>query len=136
VLEVGDTRKTGQRRAALLEGVNFQGAAFERGPMVLFSSTGSSLNTGEVSFPDLSCESLIITGLLPDAVYELNFGELNVSPSSTAGLPGVSAGTERLRSNSKAVLRVEGRALAIYACGLPACELVTQVPVRERNPNV
>jgi len=45
-------------------------------------------------------------------MYELNFGGLNVSPSSAPVLPGVSAGTERLRSNSKGVLRVEGRALS------------------------
>jgi heparin/heparan-sulfate lyase len=111
VFEIGDTGKTGQRRAELLDGVNFQGAAFERGPVVLFSSASSQVSIGEVSLPDLSCESLIITGLRPDAVYELNFGGLNVSPSPTAVLPGVTAGTERVRSNSKGVLRIERRAL-------------------------
>lgn len=62
VFDIGDAGKTGQRRAQLLDGVNFQGAAFERGPIVLFSAADSSVNTGEVSSPDLSCESLIITG--------------------------------------------------------------------------
>jgi Heparinase II/III-like protein len=111
VFEIGDAGKTGQRRAELLDGVNFEGAAFERGPMVLFSSASSPVTIGEVSLPDLACESLAITGLQPDAVYELNFGGLNVSPSPKAVLPGVSAGTERLRSNSNGVLRLERRAL-------------------------
>jgi hypothetical protein len=111
VFEIGGTGKTGQRRAELLEGVNLQGAAFERGPMVLFSSASSQVSIGEISLPDLSCESLIITGLQPNAVYELNFGGLNVTPSPTAVLPGVSAGTERLRSDAKGVLRIERRAL-------------------------
>jgi Heparinase II/III-like protein len=111
VFEIGDAGKTGQRRAELLDGVNFQGAAFERGPMVLFSSTSSDVSIGEVSLPELSCGSLIITGLQPDAIYELNFGGLNVTLSPTAMLPGVSGGTERLRSNSKGVLRIERPAL-------------------------
>ena len=96
VFEIGDTGKTGQRRAELLDGVNLQGAAGERGPMVLFSSAGSVVSAGEVSLPDLACESLIITSLKSEAVYELNLGS-NVSSSPTAVLPGVSAGTERVR---------------------------------------
>ena len=111
VFEIGDAGKIGQRRAELLDGVNFQGAAFERGPMVLFSSAGSVVNAGEVSLPDVDCESLIITSLQPEAVYELNLGGLNVSSSPTAVLPGVSAGTERVRANSKGVVRLERRDL-------------------------
>jgi hypothetical protein len=66
---------------------------------------------GEASLPDLSCDSLIITSLEPESVYELNFGGLNVSPSPKAVLPGVSAGTERLRTNAKGVLRLVRRNL-------------------------
>ncbi len=105
VFEIGDAGKMPPRRADLLDGVNFQGAALERGPMVLFSSAGPIVDRGEVSLPDLGCESLIITGLQPNAVYELIFGGLNVSSSPAAVLPGVSAGTERLRANSKGTLR-------------------------------
>jgi hypothetical protein len=107
VLEMGSTGKTGQKRTELLDGVHFQGAAFERGPMVLFSTMGSMVSSGEVSLPDLACESLIITSLQPNCIYELNFGGLNMSSSPTAVLPGVAAGTERIRANSKGVLRVE-----------------------------
>ena len=111
VLEIGDQGKTGRRRAELLDGVNFQGAAFEGGPMVLFGASGSSVDAGEVSLPDIACDSLIITSLEPNSVYELNFGGLNVTASPGAVLPGVSAGTERVRANSKGILRVVGRKL-------------------------
>ena len=112
VLEIGSTGKAGQKRTELLDGVHFQGAAFEGGPMVLFSTAGSMVSSGEMSFPDLACESLIITSLQPNCIYELNFGGLNISSSPKAVLPGVAAGTERLRANSKGVLRVERRDFA------------------------
>ena len=111
VFEIGDQGKTGQKRTELLDGVNFQGAAFERGPMVLFSSAASIATEGEVSLPDLSCDSLIITGLQPAAVYELSFGGLNVSSQPAAVLPGVSAGTSRTRTNAQGVLRIEQKGL-------------------------
>ena len=107
VFEIGETGKIGQRRAELLDGVNFQGAAFERGPMVLFGSVGTRVSRGEASLPDLACNSIIVTSLQPDSVYELNFSGLNVSPTPRAVLPGVSAGTERIRTNAKGVLRLE-----------------------------
>jgi hypothetical protein len=111
VVEIGNRGTTGKRRTELLDGVNFQGAALEGGPMVLFSSTSSPVSIGEASLPDLACESLIITSLQPDSLYELNFGGLNVSASPTAVLPGVSAGTLRVRTNAKGVVRVERRSL-------------------------
>jgi hypothetical protein len=111
VVEIGNQGTTGKRRTELLDGVNFQGAALEGGPMVLFSSTSSLVSMGEASLPDLACESLIITSLQPDSLYELNFGGLNVSTSPAAVLPGVSAGTLRVRANSKGVVRVERRSL-------------------------
>jgi Heparinase II/III-like protein len=111
VIEIGAAGKTGQKRAQLLDGINVQGAAFERGPMVLFSATGSVVNTAEVSLPELSCDSLMIAGLQAHALYELSFGGLNVTSSPTAVLPGVSTGVERIRANSKGILRLERRGL-------------------------
>jgi hypothetical protein len=111
ILEIGDKEKTGHRRTELLDGVNFQGGAFERGPMVLFSTAGASITSGEVSLPTLACESLIITSLSPNSLYELNLGGLNVTSSPNAVLPGIIAGTERVRSNAKGVLRLEGKNL-------------------------
>lgn len=111
VIEIGNRGTTGKRHTELLDGVNFLGAAFEQGLMALFSSTGSVVSTGEVSLPDLGCETLIITGLHPDSVYELNLGGLNVSSSPAAVLPGVSAGTLRVRSNAMGVVRVKRQGL-------------------------
>jgi hypothetical protein len=111
VFEIGDSGKTGKRHAELLDGVNFQGAAFESGPMVLFSTAATAVSSGETSLPDLPCDSLIITGLEPNSVYELILGGLNVSSLPNAVLPGVSAGSERIRSNDKGILRWERRDL-------------------------
>jgi len=118
VLEIGSTGKTGQKRTELLDGVHFQGAAFERGPMVLFSTAGPMVSSGEVSLPDLACESLIITSLQPNCIYELNFGGLNILSSPTGVLPGVTARTERIRANAKGVLRLESRELSNLRLGI------------------
>ena len=112
VLEIGNSDKTSQNRIELLDGAGVQGAAFEHGAMVLFSASGKTIISGEVSLPDLSCTSLLLTSLQPDAMYELNLGGLNVSTSPTAVLPGVSAGTVRVRANSKGILRLERKDLA------------------------
>ncbi len=106
VFEIGDSGKTGNNHVELLDGAGLQGAAFEHGPLVLFSATGEAVANAEVSLPNLTCESLILTGLAPDAIYELNLGGLNATTVTTAVLPGVSTATERLRANSKGILRV------------------------------
>ena len=106
VFEIGDSGKTGNSHVELLDGAGMQGAAFEHGPLVLFSATGAPIADAEVSLPDLTCESLILTGLQPDAVYELNLGGLNATSVPGVVLPGVSAGTEKLRANAKGILRV------------------------------
>jgi len=79
----------------------------EHGPMVLFSSSGPAVREGEASLPDLDCDSLIITSLRPESIYELNFGGLNISSNPAAVLPGVSAGTARVRANEKGIVRIE-----------------------------
>jgi hypothetical protein len=107
LFEIGDQGSTGKNRAELIDGANFQGAAFEHGPIVLFSSAGSELSDAEASLPDLACTSLIITSLNPNSAYELSFGGLNVSSAPNAVLPGVSAGTVRAATNDKGVLRIE-----------------------------
>jgi hypothetical protein len=107
VFEIGKTGATGKKRNELIDGVNFLGAAAEAGPFVLFSTSDTSSQGGEVSLPDLACDSLIVSGLLPDTVYELSFTGPNVSTSPTAVLPGVLADMLRLRTNSNGVLRLE-----------------------------
>jgi hypothetical protein len=73
----------------------------------LFGTSGSPAQSGEASLPDVACTSLIVSGLLPDAFYELSFTGPNVSSSPQAVLPGVLAEQFKLRSNSNGVLRVE-----------------------------
>ena len=112
VFEIGDRGTTGKPRAELIDGVNFKGAAFEKGATVLFSSAGAVIDEGEVSLPDLACNSLVVTSLAPEVIYELSLGGLNVSSSPTAVLPGVAAGTLRLRANGKGIIRVAGKELS------------------------
>ena len=111
VFEIGNDGATGGKRVELVKGENFAGAAFEQGPIVLFSAIGSSLNDGEVSLPDLGCNFLLITSLVEDAVYELNFTGLNVSTSASAVPPGAPAQVLRLRANDRGILRVDVRQL-------------------------
>jgi len=107
VLEIGDTGKTGRSRVELLNGSNLKGAAFEHGPIVLFNCTAKPISDGEASLPNFGTNALIITGLHPEALYEINLNGLNVSSPPDSVLPGVSAGIQRLRSNGKGVLRIE-----------------------------
>jgi hypothetical protein len=111
VFEIGKTGATGKMRNELIDGANFLGAAAEGGPFVLFSTSDSASQGGEVSLPGLTCDSLIVSGLQPDTVYELSFTGPNVSSSPAAVLPGVLAHMLRLRSNSKGVLRLEKKNL-------------------------
>jgi hypothetical protein len=106
VFEIGTLGITG-RRTELIDGVTFIGAASESGPFVLFAASGSAAAGGEVSLPNLACDSLIASGLQPDTVYELSFTGPNVSASSASALPGVLTDLLRLRSNSKGILRLE-----------------------------
>jgi hypothetical protein len=106
VFEIGKLGSTG-KRTELIDGVNFTGAASESGPFALFASSDSAPRGGEVSLPNLSCDSLIASGLHPDTVYELSFTGPNVSSSSASALPGVLTDMLRLRSNSQGVLRLE-----------------------------
>jgi hypothetical protein len=107
VFEIGNQGTTGHKRVKLLDGANFAGAAFKSGPAVVFSTAASEIDTGEVSLPDLGCDSLLITSLQPDSVYELNFAGLNISPSPSAVQPGIPVSMLRARANDKGIVRVD-----------------------------
>jgi hypothetical protein len=107
VFEIGNQGTTGHKRVKLLEGANLAGAAFASGPAVVFSTAASEIDTGEVSLPDLGCDSLLITSLQPDSVYELNFAGLNISSSPSAVQPGIPVSILRVRANEKGIVRVD-----------------------------
>jgi hypothetical protein len=111
VLEIGNQGTTGKKQTKLVDGVNFLGAAFEGGPMVLFGSTKTTISRGEASLPDLACSSLLITSLEPESVYEVSFSGLNVSDSPTATLPGVLKDVLHILTNDKGVLQIENQHL-------------------------
>ncbi|MEO7141963.1 MAG: heparinase II/III family protein, partial [Bryobacteraceae bacterium] len=111
VFEIGDRGATGGKRVELLKGANFAGAAFEKGPAVLFSTAGPAITEGEISLPDLACDVLLITSLVPHSVYELNFTGLNVSSSASAVPPGAPAQLVRSRANENGILRIDVRQL-------------------------
>jgi hypothetical protein len=107
VFEIGNVGTTGKKRTELINGVNFLGAASETGPFVLFSTSDSAVLEGEVSLPEVACDSLIVSGLLPDTIYEFSLTGPNVSTSRSAVLPGVLADQLRVPTNGHGVLRLE-----------------------------
>jgi len=111
VFEIGNQGTTGHKRVKLLDGANLSGAAFESGPAVLFSTTDFEITTGEVSLPELGCDWLLISGLQPDSVYELNFAGLNIAASPSAVQPGIPVSMVRIRSNEKGIMRVDVKRL-------------------------
>ena len=106
VFEIGKIGIAG-KRTELIDGANFIGAASESGPFALFAKSGSTAVGGEVYLPNLACDSLIVSGLQPDTVYELSFTGPNVAESPASPLPGVLIDMLRIRSNSKGVMRLE-----------------------------
>ncbi len=111
VLEIGNTRALGKKQVKLVDGTGMLGAAFEGGPAVLFGSAGQVVDQAEVSLPGVACDSLLLTGLQPESLYELSFSGLNVSDAPDVTLPGVLKGILHARANSKGVMQIEKRDL-------------------------
>ena len=109
VLEIGNTGTTGKKQVKLVDGISMMGAAFENGPTVLFASAGQAVDHAEVSLPNLDCDSLLLTGLQPELMYELSFSGLNVSDAPDATLPGVLKDVLRARANAKGILQIENQ---------------------------
>lgn len=109
VLEIGNAGTTGKKQVQLIDGAGMLGAAFESGPVVMFSSSGQVIDHAEVSLPGLTCDSILLTGLQPESIYELSFSGLNVSESPDATLPGVLKDVLRDRANAKGILQIENQ---------------------------
>ena len=71
VLEIGDVGDKRAPRVELVDGENLTGAAVEGGTISLFATVNGPVTEGEVTIPDIKTEALLITGLRPNAKYEL-----------------------------------------------------------------
>jgi hypothetical protein len=71
VLEIGDRGRLGARRIELADGSGLTGAAVEGGVLALFADTDGRVSEGEATVPDVETAALLVTGLVPNARYEL-----------------------------------------------------------------
>ena len=72
VLEIGDKGDPKTRHVELADGVNLTGAIIADQTLALFATTDSPVTSGEATVPDVDSETLIVTGLKPEAKYQLD----------------------------------------------------------------
>ena len=72
VLEIGEKGDTKNQRVELADGVNLTGAVIAGQTLALFATTEIPVMNGEVTVPDVDSQTLIVTGLKPNAKYELD----------------------------------------------------------------
>jgi hypothetical protein len=72
VIEIGEKHGPSARRVELADGVNLTGAIVAGQTLALFSTIDSPVVNGEVTVPDVESEILIVTGLKPEAKYQLD----------------------------------------------------------------
>ncbi len=72
VLEIGDKGDPKTRHVELADGVNLTGAIIAGQTLALFATTDSPVTSGEATVPDVDSETLIVTGLKPEAKYQLD----------------------------------------------------------------
>ena len=72
MLEIGQKGDAKTRKIELADGVNFTGAIVAGQTLALFATTDSVVTAGEVTVPDIDSETLIVTGLKPEAKYQLD----------------------------------------------------------------
>jgi Heparinase II/III-like protein len=72
VLEIGDKGDTKDLRVELADGSNLIGAVIAGQTLALFGTDDLPVTNGEVTVPNVESETLIVTGLKPEAKYELN----------------------------------------------------------------
>ncbi|MCA1620480.1 MAG: heparinase II/III-family protein [Acidobacteria bacterium] len=71
VMEIGDRGRMAARKVELADGSNLTGAAVEGGVLALFAAADARVTEGEATVPDVLTTALLVTGLVPDAKYEL-----------------------------------------------------------------
>jgi Heparinase II/III-like protein len=90
VFEIGDKDDPRSPRVELVDGSNLIGALLEGGTVVLFNTIEGAVTDGEVTIPDVGTKALLITGLKPNAKYELQMtgGRANWRGGLFNGVPG------------------------------------------------
>jgi hypothetical protein len=71
VLEIGN-KGDAARQVELVEGINFAGALIANETLALFAFIQQSVTDGEITLPDVEVQTLIVTGLKPEAKYQLD----------------------------------------------------------------
>jgi Heparinase II/III-like protein len=72
VLEIGDKGNSEELRVELSDGSHLTGAVIAGQALALFATDDRPVINGEVTVPDVESETLILTGLKPEAKYELD----------------------------------------------------------------
>jgi hypothetical protein len=70
-LEIGDRGTPSRRRIEAIDGHLVAGAAIEGAAVVLFSKPGTTVSEAEATLPELPTRALLLTGLEPGRVYDL-----------------------------------------------------------------
>jgi hypothetical protein len=109
VLEIGNKGDAKNLRVEPADGSNLTGAAIDAGTLVLFGTADLPVTSGEVTVPDVESETLIVTGLKPEAKYEL---DLTGGKTKTWGgglFQGVHLWSETADTDRAGVLRIPFR---------------------------
>jgi hypothetical protein len=72
VLEIGEKGDTKNQHVELADGVNLTGSVIAGQILALFATSETPVIDGEVTVPDLESKTLIVTGLKPEAKYQLD----------------------------------------------------------------
>jgi hypothetical protein len=109
VLEIGDKDETKSRSVELADGVNLTGAIIGGETLALFATSESPVTNGEVTVPDVESQTLIATGLQPEAKYQL---DLTGGKTKTWGgglFQGVTLWSTTADSDRAGILRISFR---------------------------
>ena len=89
-MEINDRGDTRTPRVELVDGSNLVGALIEGGTITLFATIDGPVTEGEVTIPAVETNSLMISGLRPNAKYELQMtgGRANWRGGLFNGVPG------------------------------------------------
>ena len=106
VLEIGDIGDKRAPRVELVDGENLTGAAVEGGTISLFATVNGPVTEGEVTIPDFGTGALLITGLRPNAKYELQMTGGRTKSWGGGLFQGVHKWESTADTNATGVLRV------------------------------